>query len=263
LLAEGHFGVIFEDVSEREQLQRQIAKQLRELERSNRELDDFAYVASHDLKAPLQDVRNLADWIAEDAGAALPESSMRHVALLGDRVRRMERLLDDLLEYSRIGRTEGAREDVSVRDVLAEVVALVRPPEGFHVEMRGESPVVSTPRAALEKVMRNLVGNAIKHHDRTTGSVVVTAECVGERVVIRVTDDGPGIPREFHKRVFAMFQTLRPRDELEGSGMGLTFVKKAVEHYGGKVGVESDGRGTTVVFDWPLATREPGAGGTA
>ena len=261
-LAEGHFGVIFEDVSERERLQRKIANQLRELERSNRELDDFAYVASHDLKAPLQDVRNLADWIAEDAGAVLPESSMRHVALLGDRVRRMERLLDDLLEYSRIGRTDEAREQVAVGDVLAEVVALLQPPAGFRVELQGASPVVSTPRAALEKVMRNLVGNAIKHHDRTAGTIVVTAEPLGERVRIRVSDDGPGIPTEFHTRVFAMFQTLRPRDELEGSGMGLTFVKKTVELYGGEVGVESHGRGTTVAFDWPLAMPERGAGGT-
>jgi signal transduction histidine kinase len=172
----------------------------------------------------------------------------------------MERLLDDLLEYSRIGRTEGNREQVSVRDVLAEVVGLLHPPAGFVVEMKGESPTVSTPRAALEKVLRNLVGNAIKHHDRERGSIVVTAEQVGERVHVRVTDDGPGIPKEFHTRVFAMFQTLRPRDEVEGSGMGLTFVKKAVEHYGGRVGIESEGRGTTVLFDWPLATRDPGEG---
>jgi signal transduction histidine kinase len=262
-LAEGHFGLIFEDVSEQERLHQQIREQLRELERSNRELDDFAYVASHDLKAPLQDVRNLADWIAEDIGAALPERSTRHVALLGDRVRRMERLLDDLLEYSRIGRADGPHEQVSLRDVMAEVVALVHPPPGFRVELQGDSPVISTPRAALEKVLRNLVGNAIKHHDRATGSVVVTARDEGARMSIRVTDDGPGIPAEFQTRVFAMFQTLRPRDEVEGSGMGLTFVKKAVEIHDGEVHIESMGRGTTVVFDWPLAAGVPDTGGAA
>jgi signal transduction histidine kinase len=260
-LSEDRLAVIFDDVSESERLQRQIARQLGELERSNRELDEFAYVASHDLKAPLQDVRNLAGWIAEDAGPTLPEGSQRHVALLGERVRRMERLLDDLLEYSRIGRVGGAREAVSVRDVLADVVELIRPPDGFVVEWHGESPVVSTPRAPLEKVIRNLVGNAIKHHDRTEGSIVLAAERAGDRVRVRVTDDGPGIPEEFHARVFAMFQTLRPRDDVEGSGMGLTLVKKAVELYGGSVRIASKGRGTTVEFDWPLATHDPTTGG--
>jgi len=260
-LDDGHLGVVFEDVTTHEQLLRQVAAQLRELERSNRDLDEFAYVASHDLKAPLQDVRNLADWIVEDAGTALPERSLRHVGLLGDRVRRMERLLDDLLEYSRIGRKDGAHEQVSLRDVVGEVGGLLQPPADFTIEFRGDSPVLSTPRAPLEKVLRNLVGNAVKHHDRATGSIVVSAERAGDRVRIRVVDDGPGIPEEFHDRVFAMFQTLRSRDEVEGSGMGLTFVKKTVELYGGRVFIESTGRGAALVFDWPLAVTEPETGG--
>jgi signal transduction histidine kinase len=111
----------------------------------------------------------------------------------------------------------------------------------------------------FEKVLRNLVGNALKHHDRSAGRVVLSAVPAGDMVEVRVADDGPGIPQEFHERVFRMFQTLRPRDEVEGSGAGLAIVKKTVETFGGRVHVESDGRGTCMVFTWPLcwARTEP------
>ncbi len=257
-LHERYLGVVFEDVTERERMTEQLERHVRELERSNRELDDFAYVTSHDLKSPLRDVRNLVSWIVEDAREHLPPASSRHLALLDDRVARMERLLDDLLEYSRVGRALEVAREFTLREVFDEVVALQLPPEGFTVTLESTAPPLFTPRAPLAKVLRNLVGNALKHHDHAAGSIVVRAALVGERVAIRVTDDGPGIPEEFHERVFRMFHTLRSRDEVEGSGVGLAIVKKTVELFGGAVHVESEGRGTTVAFTWPLRWVQPG-----
>lgn len=258
-LPRDHVCLLFDDVTERRQLERTVARQVSDLERSNRELDEFAYVTSHDLRAPLQDVRNLADWIRDDAGESLPDESRRHLGLLQDRIGRMERLLDDLLDYSRVGRAATSPTRVTFGEVVDEVLALAPPPEGSQVSVGGRDIVLDVPRAPLEKVLRNLVSNAIKHHDRSTITLAIDAEIEGERVVVGVTDDGPGIAPVYHDRVFRMFQTLRPRDEVEASGVGLAIVKKAVELHGGKVTVVSSGRGTTMRFDWPRAWGSSGA----
>jgi len=171
----------------------------------------------------------------------------------------MEQLLDDLLEYSRVGRVAEEPRTFTVREVLESVQALDPLLPGFSVTFEGEDVTISTPRMPFEKVLRNLVGNAIKHHDRSHGHVVVSVALEGDRARVRVADDGPGIRPEFHERVFRMFQTLRPRDEVEGSGVGLAIVKKSVEVFGGRVHVESAGRGTAVVFTWPLRWARTGA----
>lgn len=258
-LRENYLGVIFEDVTERLRMTERLDHHVRELERSNRELDDFAYVTSHDLKSPLRDVRNLVSWIVEDVGDALPPTSAQHLNLVNDRVRRMEQLLDDLLEYSRVGRVAEEPRTFTIREVLDSVLALDPARPGFSVTFEGEDVSICTPRMPFEKILRNLVGNAVKHHDRPNGRVEVSAVVEGDRVRVRVADDGPGIRQEFHERVFRMFQTLRPRDEVEGSGVGLAIVKKSVEVFGGQVHVESSGRGAAVVFTWPLRWARTGA----
>lgn len=251
-LADRVAAVLFEDITADLEMEQLLKVRLTQLERSNRELDAFAYVASHDLKAPLQDIRNLAAWIREDAGTQLPPDTLRHLDLLADRVQRMERLLDDLLDYSRVGRMFEAPGEFQLDAALAGVVAYLRPPPGFTVLLDGPSQTIFTPRTPFEKVLRNLIGNAVKHHDRSSGTIRVSAHPNGEHLSITVSDDGPGIPAEYQERVFQMFQTLRPKDEMEGSGVGLTIVKKTVEWLGGRVDLASVGRGTHVTFTWPL-----------
>lgn len=248
---ERFLGVIFEDITERRWMEERLHKNVAELERSNRDLDEFAYVASHDLKSPLQDIRSLATWIAEDIGDDMPAGSAKHLTRLRDRIGRMEQLLDDLLEYSRTGRGDTASEDVSLKEVVDDAVALLALPPGFRLDIQADMPRLQTPKAPLAQVLRNLLGNAIKHHDRPSGHITVSAAEEADKVRISVADDGPGVPPEFHERVFRMFQTLRPRDQVEGSGVGLAIVKKAVELHGGTVEIDSNGRGTTIHFTWP------------
>lgn len=223
-----------------------------ELERSNAELDSFAYVASHDLKAPLRGIRNLAEWIAEDLGSASDETK-HNLELLRRRVDRLDGLLESLLEYARAGRSEDVIGSVDTRKLVADIAEYLAPKKGFSIVCEGELPTLTTARPPLEKVLRNLMGNALKHHDRTSGTVVVSAATRGGFTEFRVTDDGPGILPEFHEKIFQMFQTLKPRDEVEGSGMGLAIVKKTVESLGGTIRVESapPARGTAFVFNWP------------
>lgn len=241
------------------QSNREIQRYAHELARSNAELEQFAYVASHDLKAPLRAIDNLAQWICEDASAALPEKSRQHLQKLQQRVQRMERLMDDLLQYSRAGRVKGQIQQVDTGRLLEEVGEMLAPPASFSIRVAPSMPTVTSDKAPLKQVFMNLIGNAIKHHDRPDGRVEVCAENDenDEFVAFTVADDGPGIPREFHERIFRMFQTLRPRDQVEGSGIGLAVVKKLVESQGGTITVDSEvGRGTRFRFTWRKTASE-------
>lgn len=250
-LAGSCVGVVLDDITDRRRMEDELRRYVAELERSNLELDDFAHAASHDLKSPLTDIKNLCQWVAEDLGDDLPADSRRHMALIFDRLGRLERLLDDLLAYSRAGRERPPVEHFSLQQLIAEVITLTPTPSDFRVEVQADVGLIRTPKSPLAQVLRNLLGNAIKHHDRERGTVRIEAIEAGDRVVLSVIDDGPGIPPEFHDRVFRIFQTLKSRDEVDGSGVGLALVKKVVETHGGTVAVDSVGRGTTVRFSWP------------
>lgn len=234
-------------------LEQRVEQRTEELQRSNKELDQFAYVASHDLKAPLRAITHLANWIEQDTAELLPQSTQEHLQKLKGRVQRMESLLNDLLTYSRVGRQRHPSEEVDIAEIIDNVTHTLALPEGFTIKPCGEMPVMKTERTPLETVFRNLIDNAIKHHHHAAnGSVEIWAKEQGPFVEFSVKDDGPGIAPEFHHRIFEIFQTLQPRDKVEGSGIGLAVVKKSVENRGGTIEVESaQGEGTTFRFTWP------------
>lgn len=254
------WGLIYavaRDVTERKRVEELMARQARELARSNEDLEQFAYVASHDLRAPLRTIVTLTEWIEEDMAGELPGKVKGHLNELRRRVRRMETLTDDLLAYSRAGRETGSIETVDTASLVADLTDLLSPPPGFKILADSSLPSVRTFPAALEQVFRNLIGNAIKHHDRVTGRVEVSARDMGDYVEFSVTDDGPGIPAEYQDRIFQMFQRLKPKDEVEGTGLGLALVKRLVEGLGGRLRVESNGtRGAVFRFTWPRDTAE-------
>ncbi len=224
----------------------------RSLERSNRELDEFAYVASHDLKAPLRGIAHLSAWLEEDLGPLLPQASHEHLGLLRGRVLRLEALIDGILDYSRAGRQRHKLERVDVARLLREVAELLSPRARVQIRVAPDMPVLSTERVPLLQVFMNLLGNALKHGGRDDLVIDVSWTAQGEMGEFRVSDNGAGIPPEFHQRIWGIFQTLKPRDQVEGTGIGLSVVKKAVETRGGQVRVESTpGQGTTFGFTWP------------
>lgn len=223
-----------------------------ELEEANRELDQFAFVASHDLKAPLRGIQRLADWIEEDLHGKLETQTADYLKLLQSRVARLENLLDDLLIYSRVGRKEGVVECFSFTKRIEEIFALLDPPKGFKLECHdviGEVKVFTTP---FELVFRNLIANAIKHHDRAQGVITVYGVRDEKGYRFEVADDGPGIPAEHRDRVFELFHTLKPRDEVEGSGLGLAIIKKILDQYECEYRLQANGeRGVRFIFHWP------------
>jgi signal transduction histidine kinase len=224
----------------------------RELERSNADLDEFAYTAAHDLKAPLRAIAHLAQWIGEDIGATASAETLGNLNLLQGRATRLQVLLDELLAYSRVGRVGSPVEDVDLGEVVREVADLLVPPPGFVVACEGEMPVLRTHRTPLRLVLENLIGNALKHHDRAAGRVTVAMQMTHGVAEFRVSDDGPGIAPRFHNRIFAIFQTLASGDTVGSSGIGLAIVKKMVLRHGGEIRAESAPpvRGTTFIFTW-------------
>jgi PAS domain S-box-containing protein len=240
------------DLTDRKAAEKALKAHAKELERSNQELDRFAYIASHDLKAPLRAIDHLAHWIAEDAGEVLPESSRADLVLLQQRVGRMAELLDSLLAYSRIGRNQSEPEAIDLGCLVRDILAMLEIPDAFTVTVAADLPTLQAPKTPVDLVLRNLIGNALKHHDRADGCLAISGRDLGDRVEVMVADDGPGIAPVYHEQIFQMFQTLKPRDEVEGSGIGLALVKKTVEHYGGTIAVEAEETaGAQFRLTWP------------
>lgn len=223
-----------------------------QLKKRNQELDSFAYVTSHDLKAPLRAIANLSEWIEEDLDEALTEDTRYQMNLLRSRVHRMEGLINGLLQYSRVGRIKTEPERVDVNILLGDIISSLEYPDEFRIEIEGEIPTLVTERVPLEQVFSNLISNSIKHHHRPDGRVKISGRDRGSFYEFTITDDGPGIEPKYHEKIFVIFQTLEARDKTENTGIGLSIVKKVVESQGGTISLESQlGRGTSFRFSWP------------
>ena len=243
------------DVDQLKRTEQSLRENNRRLERSNRDLEDFARIASHDLKTPLNGIKSAALWLEEDLHD-LPEESQKLLGLMRSRINRMETLLDDLLTFSRVGRTDTAAGETSLADIFASILEVLNPPAHIRVRTEGELPNTVTASAQLEQVLRNLINNAVKHHDKPSGEVVLSAKRVGDFVEFAVRDDGPGILPRFHEKIFELFQTLKRRDEAESTGMGLAIVKKLIERQNCRITVHSEGNGTGTEFRfrWPASS---------
>lgn len=226
----------------------------RELYRSNAELARFAYAASHDLRAPLFAIRSLTEWTIEDSRSEMPKAAQDNLNLVLLQIDRLSSLLSNLLDYSQLGREDSSIGAINVDALTCELGQMLAPGDKFRFAVDSNLKSITTYDAPLRQVLLNLFSNAIKHHDRETGEVRLKLWRSGDRLHFEVADDGPGIDTRFHERIFGLFETLRTRDDVEGSGMGLATIRKLVEHYGGKVTVVSDPaarRGTSFRFDWP------------
>jgi two-component system NtrC family sensor kinase len=230
----------------------QLAAESTARQRVEAEMHALIHVASHDLKAPLRSILHLAQWIGEDIGPAASPETTEHLRLLRGRVERLHILMDGLLVYLRAESGRSVVEQVDIAALVRDIAATLAPLPGFVVTCDGDLPVLRTRRTSIRVVLEHLIGNALKHHDRTNGRITVSARLNDAIAEFRVSDDGPGIPPQFHDRIFVIFQTLAGRDEVESSGIGLAIVKKMVEGHGGRVWIESapPARGSAFGFTW-------------
>lgn len=230
--------------------QNQLAKTQAALEKSTKEFEQFVYVASHDLKAPLRAIANLSQWLEEDIAEQLNSENQQQMQLLRKRVYRLEAMIEGLLEYSRAGRIKAEPEWVDVAALLQEVMETLAPPPGFSIAIAPGMPVLYTNRLQLYQVFQHLLKNAIAHHPSLLGTVKVSVKKL-DGYEFTVSDDGAGIAPQFQERVFEIFQTLKGRDVVENVGMGLAVVKKIVESQGGTIRLNSqEDRGASFSFTW-------------
>ncbi len=240
------------DITARKQAERDRERLIEALAKSNQDLDQFAYIASHDLKAPLRGIANLSHWIEDDLSAVVTDEAREHLRLLRGRVQRLEGLIDGILSYSRAVRQREPVERVDTGALVRELVELLAPPPTVVLKIAPGMPVIESERIPLQQVLMNLISNALKYAGSTAVIEVEVSERPGGLCEFRVTDDGPGIDPRYHERIWGIFQTLAARDKVESTGIGLAVVKKIVEAHGGQVGLRSaEGEGSTFSFTWP------------
>ncbi len=230
-----------------------------ELRQANSNLEEFAHVASHDLSAPLNGISGLVEWVIEDIGEQGPESVKNNLNRIQARVLRMERLIRDLLAYARAGKSTAELSPVNPRKVLESILELQPMPAGFTCAMEVDVALFQAARTPLETVLRNLISNAVKHHDREQGHIQVTVVEDGSYCRFTVADDGPGIPENARERIFQIFQTLSAAPKRgESSGVGLAVAKRLVEAHGGSIDVQARNgqRGAAFTFRWPRFARK-------
>jgi PAS domain S-box-containing protein len=249
-------GAIWEEITERRHAEAERDRLFSDLTRSNADLDQFAHVVSHDLKAPLRGIANLCQWIEEDLVGPLPENVRKHLHAMQERIRRLNDLIGGVLSYARAARVGASGpQPVSVDALLSEVLDLLAPAPGITVQRTTPMPQLVTERVPLQQVFLNLIGNALKHGRRPDLVIHLAAHDRGTAWEFEVEDNGPGIAAADKERIFGMFQTLAPppgATSVSGSGIGLAVVKKLVETRGGRVWVSSrEERGASFRFTWP------------
>lgn len=264
------FSVILRDITERKRAEAELLLRAQELQRvnealrasqsqlqaANRELDDFAAVVSHDLKAPLRGVATLARWIESDYAAKLDTEGRENLAEILKRVGRMDRMIEGILHYSRLGRTEEELEPVALAELVPAVVEDLAPPAHVRVHVMPGLPIIYGEPVRLRQVFQNLVGNAIKYGDKAQTDIRVEVADRGRFWEFCVVDNGPGIEERHFERIFKIFQTLAPKDSTDSTGLGLALVSRIVEIAGGRVWVDSRlGEGSTFRFTWPKGAR--------
>lgn len=210
-----------------------------DLTKANEELKDFAYTVSHDLKAPLRAISSLAAWIHEDNKEKLDEESLNNMNVLISRTKRMGKLIEGILECSRIGQGKELLEEVDSNEILVDVIDSLGVPDNFNISLENEFPKLVYDRTHLHQIFQNLISNAIKYIDKPFGEIKIFCTENQKNWEFCVQDNGPGIDKKHHDRIFKIFQTLQARDKLESTGVGLTVIKKIVETHGGEVKLRS------------------------
>ena len=242
----------FRDVTDRKKADERQTQLLEQVERTNRELTEFAYIVSHDLKAPLRGVKVLVDWMSNDYADKLDEQGKEQMKLLLTRVDRMHNLIDGILQYSRVGRVKEQKVQVNLNGLVPEIIDMLTPPESISITVENDLPMIECEKARITQVFQNLISNAIKYMDKPEGRVHIACVDEGDFWKFSVADNGPGIEERYFDKIFQLFQTLARRDDYESTGIGLTVVKKIVEMYGGRIWVESKvGEGSTFSFTFP------------
>lgn len=240
-----------QEIIQRQESQNKMAQLLKEVESVNQELNDFAYIVSHDLKAPLRGISSLSEWLLADYVDTFDEEGKKLVNMLIARVQKMQSLIDGILQYSRIGRINEEIKQVNLNQIVALVVEILSPQSTIQIQIDNELPVIYCEPTRIQQVFQNLLSNAIKFMDKPYGKITIACTEENGGWKFSVSDNGSGIEKEYFTRIFQIFQKFSHNKDLDSTGIGLALVKKIIEMYGGDIWVESEvGKGSTFFFTW-------------
>ncbi|WP_051084315.1 ATP-binding protein [Segetibacter koreensis] len=259
-IAEGNYKVNVEDkgndeLSELTRSLNRMAEMLEEtislLQRKNKELDQFAYIVSHDLKAPLRGIDNLISWVQEDYANQLPSGVQEYLDLVKGRVTRSENLIQGILTYARVGKEVKEHEEIKLTALIDEILENLPVKQGIHINVQKDMPVIYSEKIPLMQIFTNLISNAIKYHNKEKGEIKVYSKEQKNNYEFFVEDDGPGIASSHQKKIFMIFQTLQDRDSFESTGVGLAIVKKILDDRKEQIKILSEpGKGSVFSFTW-------------
>jgi light-regulated signal transduction histidine kinase (bacteriophytochrome) len=219
--------------------------------KSDKIFDEFLYVITHDLKAPLRAISNLSTWIEEDLSESLKGETRRNFQILRSRVARMEAMITGVCEYANIPKLKTTAEHTDLSILIEQVLMKVVVPSHIQVSVALEVTHLYTSRPALFKVLYELISNAVKFNDKEMGYIKISSRAENSLVEFSVEDNGSGIPRDCYEKIFIFFQTLHAKDKIESTGMGLPLAKRIVEDFEGHLGVDAEsGCGSKFFFTW-------------
>ncbi|MFC1764599.1 ATP-binding protein [Planctomycetota bacterium] len=244
----GNLGVE-PSLQQQKETEERLQSLVEQLEHVNQELTNFAYIVSHDLKAPLRGIKTVSEWLVADYAEHLDDQGREYLDTLTRRVDRMRSLIEGVLAYSRVGRQFEQLEQIELNQSIHDIIEYLSPPDHIMVTVEDELPCLWIEPTRLIHLFQGLIGNAIQFMNKSPGFIKIGCVEQDEHWQFSVADNGPGIEADQHERIFEIFQMLMPRDRQENTGVGLTIAKKIVELYGGRIWVESTpGQGSTFFF---------------
>jgi light-regulated signal transduction histidine kinase (bacteriophytochrome) len=245
--------ILLQEIERRKIAEEKQLEHLQNLEKINKELDQFAYVVSHDLKAPLRAISSLSDWIEEDINEQLSEDAKHNFTLLRGRTQRMENLIQGILSYAKAGKQKGEVTSVNINKLLLEITDSLSIDSHIKLNIAENLPTITAEKIKIQQVFSNLLSNAIKYGKKKDSIINIGFQIKKNFIEFYVEDNGPGIEKEYHEKIFIIFQTLYARDQFESTGIGLSIVKKIVTEQNGNIWVESIvGHGSKFIFTWPI-----------
>lgn len=240
------------DITEGRLKEEELRKYSADLEKVNQELKSFAYIVSHDLKAPLRAITTIVEWLVADYNEKFDDEGRNILSLLNNRTKRMHDLIDGILLYSRVGRMDVPIEEIPVSHLIKNICTMLIIPNHIKVYIQEDMPTIFAAKVYIEQIFQNLISNAVKFLDKENGLIEINCKEESDHYIFSVKDNGPGIDEKYYSKIFEIFQTLHPRDEIESTGVGLSIVKKIVDNYGGKIWLESKiSLGSCFYFTFP------------
>ncbi|MGB2686356.1 MAG: ATP-binding protein, partial [Olleya sp.] len=235
------------DITEIKNLELQKEKLLAKLEKSNDELQEYAHIVSHDLKSPLRSIDALISWLKEDNQGKLDDVSLQNFALIESTLEKMEQLITDVLNYSSVGADNTAKSEVDLNSMVSELISMLYIPDHIHIKSLKTLPNINGDKTKLQQLFQNLISNAVKFIDKTEGHIIIDVEDLKSHYKFSIQDNGMGIDKKFHDKIFKIFHALNKSKD--STGIGLSIVKKIVNLHDGEIWLDSQPTvGTTFYF---------------